>query len=199
MAKFGPGGEVYATATDDYVPVPKPIRQQPEGLRARYTPIGVPTPTISNAAPIKKAPAKAPSAQAKQKPVADSSSSESESNSGSDVEMVTPTASITPASQIQTTKPSLTNGDRKRRHSGNGDQSAKRVKAEQTAERPNTKKQAVVQPPNLSATPSKKSSGKSKEKKEKVKQEKTPKSAAMTPITAKQTPIPLPNVPGMKR
>ncbi|KAK5625222.1 hypothetical protein RRF57_000938 [Xylaria bambusicola] len=197
MAKFGPGGEVHATATDDYVPVPKPIRQQPEGLRVRYTPIGVPTPAISNAVPAKKTPAKA--SQAKKNPaVHSSSSSDSESETGSDVEMTTPSVSIAPASQSKPTKSGLANGDRKRRHSGNDDQSAKRVKAEQATERSSSQKQAVIQAPNPSATPSKKSS-KGKEKKDKAKQEKTPKSITMTPTIAKQTPIPLPNVPGMKR
>ncbi|KAI1361145.1 DNA-directed RNA polymerase I subunit RPA34.5-domain-containing protein [Xylaria arbuscula] len=199
MAKFGPGGEVHATATDDYVPVPKPIRQQPEGLRVRYTPIGVPTPPVSSIPAVKKTPTKASSAQVKQKPAVESSSSGSESDSESDVEMTTPSASIAPASQTKAAKSALTNGDRKRRHSGNDNQSAKRVKAEPTPEKASMKKQAVVQAPNASATPSKKSSGKGKEKKEKVKQEKTPKPAVMTPTPAKQTPVPLPKIPGLKR
>ncbi|KAI0517063.1 DNA-directed RNA polymerase I subunit RPA34.5-domain-containing protein [Xylaria bambusicola] len=199
MAKFGPGGEVHATATDNYVPVPKPIRQQPEGLRVRYTPIGVPTPAIPNIVPTKTTPAKVSGSQAKKNPyVQSSSSSDSESESGSDVEMTTPSASTKPASQSKPTKSGLANGDRKRKHSGADDQSAKRVKAEQITERSSAKKQATIQAPNPSATPSKKSS-KGKEKKDKVKQEKTPKSTAMTPTTARQTPIPLPNVPGMRR
>ncbi|KAI0886815.1 DNA-directed RNA polymerase I subunit RPA34.5-domain-containing protein [Annulohypoxylon maeteangense] len=45
IAKFGPGGAVSATATDDYAPIPKAIREQPQGLKPRFTPIGVPTPT----------------------------------------------------------------------------------------------------------------------------------------------------------
>ncbi|KAI1210237.1 DNA-directed RNA polymerase I subunit RPA34.5-domain-containing protein [Annulohypoxylon truncatum] len=45
IAKFGPGGAVSATATDDYAAIPKAIREQPQGLKPRFTPIGVPTPT----------------------------------------------------------------------------------------------------------------------------------------------------------
>ncbi|KAI2463357.1 DNA-directed RNA polymerase I subunit RPA34.5-domain-containing protein [Annulohypoxylon bovei var. microspora] len=48
IAKFGPGGTVSATATDDYAPIPKAIREQPQGLKPRFTPIGVPTPTWLN-------------------------------------------------------------------------------------------------------------------------------------------------------
>ncbi|KAI8947489.1 DNA-directed RNA polymerase I subunit RPA34.5-domain-containing protein [Xylaria longipes] len=202
MAKFGPGGEVHATATDNYVPAPRPIREQPEGLRVRYTPIGVPTPTVSSTAPTKSTSTYAPSSQTKKKTrVQSSSSSESESESDSDVEMTTPSASITPASQTNPVKSSVTNGDRKRKHTGNEDQSTKRLKAEQSTEVPSVKQtpaQASKLGATSNATPSKKSSSKSKDKKEKVKKEKTPKSAAMTPTTAKQTPIPLPTYPGMK-
>ncbi|KAI0814099.1 DNA-directed RNA polymerase I subunit RPA34.5-domain-containing protein [Xylaria sp. FL0064] len=200
MAKFGPGGEVHATATDDYIPVPKPIRQQPEGLRVRYTPIGVPTPAIPSANPTKKTAVNASSSQAKTKASPQSSSSsDSESDSESDVEMTTPTASIVPASQTKPVKSGLTNGDRKRKHAGEQDQAAKRQKAGKTAEIPNAQKETVAPATNSSATPSKKPSTKPKEKKEKAKKEKTPKSAVMTPTTTKQTPIPLPSYPGMKR
>ncbi|KAI1451428.1 DNA-directed RNA polymerase I subunit RPA34.5-domain-containing protein [Annulohypoxylon moriforme] len=44
IAKFGPGGAVSATATDDYAPIPRPVREQPATLKTRFTPIGVPTP-----------------------------------------------------------------------------------------------------------------------------------------------------------
>ncbi|KAI0475648.1 DNA-directed RNA polymerase I subunit RPA34.5-domain-containing protein [Xylariaceae sp. FL0804] len=46
MAKFGPKGDDSATATDQYIPKTKAIREQPQGLKARYTPIGVPTPIL---------------------------------------------------------------------------------------------------------------------------------------------------------
>ncbi|GAW13264.1 hypothetical protein ANO14919_026440 [Xylariales sp. No.14919] len=182
MAKFGPGGEVHATATDDYVPIPKPIREQPEGLRARYTPIGVPTPPIPSVAPTKRTTASAPS-------------SESGSDGESDVEMTTPPASIATPSRKKSAKSDVTNGDRKRKHSGDEDQAAKRLKGGQSTE----KKHNPVQALNPSdATPPKKSSTKNTDKKEKPKKAKTPKSTTMTSATAKQTPIPLPTYPGMK-
>ncbi|KAI1296001.1 DNA-directed RNA polymerase I subunit RPA34.5-domain-containing protein [Xylaria venustula] len=202
MAKFGPGGEVHATATDDYVPVPKPIREQPEGLKVRYTPIGVPTPVLPIAVPTRKATGNgdASSSQGKTKASQQpSSGSESESESESDVEMTTPSASAVPASQTKPVKPNLTNGDRKRKHAGEEDQAAKRQKAEKGAEAPSVKKQSLVQTPDSSATPSKKPSAKTKDRKEKVKKDKTPKSAVMTPTSSKQTPVPLPSYPGMKR
>jgi hypothetical protein len=42
-AHFGGNSQISATATDSYVRQPKPIRKQPENLRPRFTPIGVPT------------------------------------------------------------------------------------------------------------------------------------------------------------
>ncbi|KAI0195233.1 DNA-directed RNA polymerase I subunit RPA34.5-domain-containing protein [Xylaria flabelliformis] len=201
MAKFGPGGEVHATATDNYVPVPKPVREQPEGLRVRYTPIGVPTPVASSTAPTKSISTNVPSSQPKKTARAQSSSSsESESASDSDVEMTTPSALITPASQVKSAKSSMANGDRKRKHMGDEDQSTKRLKAVESTEGPGVK-QKSTQGSKLGstsdATPSKKPS-KSKDKKETAKKNKTPNSAAMTPSKAKQTPIPLPSYPGMK-
>ncbi|KAI0554761.1 DNA-directed RNA polymerase I subunit RPA34.5-domain-containing protein [Xylaria curta] len=198
MAKFGPGGEVHATATDNYVPVPKPVREQPEGLRVRYTPIGVPTPVASSTASTQSI---STSSQTKKKaPVQTSSSSESESASDSDVEMTTPSASVTPASQMKSANTSMTNGDRKRKHIGDEDQSAKRLKAVESTEVPSTNQnsgQGSKLGSTSDATPSKKSS-KSQDKKISAKQNKTPNSAAMTPSKAKQTPIPLPSYPGMK-
>ncbi|KAI3339116.1 DNA-directed RNA polymerase I subunit RPA34.5-domain-containing protein [Ustulina deusta] len=199
MAKFGPDGEIHAAATDDFVPIPKPFREQPEGLRVRYTPIGVPTPPISSAAPAKNTSVDASSSQAETRVGVHSSSSESESENESDVDMTTPTASIAPASQTKSAKSGLTNGDRKRKHSSDENKAAKRLKAEQTTKVSSAKKQTPVQAPNPSATPSQKSSAKAKDKKEKAKKEKTPKSAVMTSTPAKQTPVPLPSYPGMKR
>ncbi|KAI0533095.1 DNA-directed RNA polymerase I subunit RPA34.5-domain-containing protein [Xylaria digitata] len=204
MTKFGPGGEVHATATDDYAPLPKPIREQPEGLRVRYTPIGVPTPTIPSPAPTKKTPASGPSSQQKMNvPTRSSSGSEGDSDEESDVEMTAPPTSIAPPSQTKPAKLGLPNGDRKRKHPGDEDQAAKRLKGIQSTEKSSTKKSAPAQAPTSSevsiSTPSKTSSTKIKDKKEKAKKEKTPKSVAMTPSTAKQTPIPLPTYPGMRR
>ncbi|KAI0098136.1 DNA-directed RNA polymerase I subunit RPA34.5-domain-containing protein [Nemania sp. FL0031] len=204
MAKFGPSGEVHATATEDYVPIPKPIREQPEGLKVRYTPIGVPTPAISNIAPPKSSLANGSSSHSSTRArVQLSSSSGSESESDSDVEMTTPVASAVPASQTKSTKSGMTNGDKKRKHPGDENQATKRLKAGKFTETPKAKS-TLLQTPSSSAisnsTPSKKPSSQSKDKKEKTRRDKTPKTAASaTPAAAKQTPIPLPSYPGMKR
>ncbi|KAI0872287.1 DNA-directed RNA polymerase I subunit RPA34.5-domain-containing protein [Hypoxylon argillaceum] len=194
MAKFGPGGEVQATATTNYVPVPKPIREQPDGLKVRYTPIGVPAP----------APANPSLSQAKTTTrVESSSSSEGESESDSDVEMTTPLPSAAPASQTKSAKSGMTNGDRKRKHPGDETKATKRFKAELSTQVSSAKKHSPLQTPSSSAisnpTPSKKPSTKAKDKKVKATKDKTPKAVAMTPTTAKRTPIPLPSYPGMKR
>lgn len=62
IAKFGPGGTVSSTADDNYAPAPKAIREQPQGLKPRFTPIGVPTPAvqISTAAASKSKSSKKP-------------------------------------------------------------------------------------------------------------------------------------------
>lgn len=204
MAKFGPGGEVQATATDDYTPVPKPIREQPEGLRVRYTPIGVPSPVIPPIPLTKMTPVNAPSSQARTNiHIQSSSTSDDESESSSDVEMTTPPASITPTNQTKSVKSGITNGGRKRKNAGDGDQGVKRVKAGQPTVAPSTKKHTPIQAPNpvatVDSTPSKLPSNKSKDKKERARKTKTPKPVPMTPTTAKQTPIPIPTYPGMKR
>ncbi|KAI1431909.1 DNA-directed RNA polymerase I subunit RPA34.5-domain-containing protein [Xylaria sp. CBS 124048] len=206
MAKFGPGGEVQSTATDDYVPVPKPIRAQPEGLKARYTPIGVPTPPVPSAiTAISKAPASKSSSQTSTKARAASpSSSESESGSDSDVDMTTPSAPVIPASQAKPAKAAAVNGDRKRKHSGDEGQEAKRLKSMQPTKESTSMKRTPIQPPNQTATagatPSKQSSQEkeAKAKKEKITKSKTPKPAAMSTGAVKQTPIPLPSYPGMR-
>jgi hypothetical protein len=200
MAKFGPGGEVHATATDGYVPVPKPIREQPEGLRVRYTPIGVPS-IIPSVAPMRKASIEASSSQINAKAHEDvSSSSESTPESESDVEMAAPPEPTAPASKTKSAKSGITNGDRKRKRSGDQDKTIKRVKAELPAAIPSTRS-TPVEPPTSSAvpdpTPSKKPPTKAKDNK-KTKIEKTPKPTTVPP-TAKRTPIPLPTYPGMKR
>ncbi|KAJ8128159.1 hypothetical protein O1611_g5477 [Lasiodiplodia mahajangana] len=204
MAKFGPGGEVHATATEDYVPIPKPIREQPEGLRVRYTPIGVPTPAIPSIAPPKSSLANGSGSQASTRARTQSSSNpDSGSESDSDVEMTSPIMSAVPASQTKSTKSGMTNGDRKRKHPGDENQVTKRLKAAKSTEISNPKS-TPVQTPSSSAitnsTPSKKPSTKSKDRKEKPTRDKTPKTAlSATPTAAKRTPIPLPSYPGMRR
>ncbi|KAI1821627.1 DNA-directed RNA polymerase I subunit RPA34.5-domain-containing protein [Xylaria intraflava] len=200
MAKFGPGGEVHATATDDYVPVPKPIREQPEGLRIRYTPIGVPSIPSANAAKL-MTPANSFSSQPSTK-LRVPSRAKGESESDSDVEMTAPPAPAATKGQKKSAKVDVANGDRKRKHPGDEDQGAKRLKAGQVTKESSPKKRTPIHPPNVAAasnaTPSKQSSQEVKAKKEKSKKDKTPKPAVVTPIVPKQTPIPLPNYPGMK-
>ncbi|KAL7619517.1 hypothetical protein AAE478_010057 [Parahypoxylon ruwenzoriense] len=197
MAKFGPGGAVSATATDDYAPIPKAIREQPQGLRPRFTPIGVPNPAPSQIQLLK--PRAAPAAQAT------SSESESESESSSDEEMANVSNLATPSIPPKKSKSDAVNGKLKRKHPGDEEKSASTKEPqshEKSAKRPKTasaKKPTPVQPPVLSrvasppnGTPSKApgSSSKGKTKKDKPK-------LLMKPT--KQTPIPPPTLPGMKR
>lgn len=85
IAEFGGGSKINSTATDQYVRKPKPVREQPQNLKPRFTPIGVPTPTP---APVSATKAKsASSAAAKSKLVVESklkSKSESETSSDGD-------------------------------------------------------------------------------------------------------------------
>ncbi|KAI1124595.1 DNA-directed RNA polymerase I subunit RPA34.5-domain-containing protein [Nemania abortiva] len=203
MAKFGPGGEVHSTATEDYVPVPRPIREQPEGLKVRYTPIGVAAPAIPSIAPPTSNLVNGFSSQTGAGVrVPTSPSVESKSDPDSDVEMTTPLAPAAPASQNKPTKSGKTNGDRKRKHTGEENQATKRLKGGVSTEASNVRS-TPVQIPSSSAvsnpTPSKKPSVKSKDKKERARKDNTPKPVSVTPTTTKQTPIPLPSYPGMRR
>ncbi|KAI1139162.1 hypothetical protein F5Y05DRAFT_340101 [Hypoxylon sp. FL0543] len=203
MAKFGPGNAVNATATEGYTPIPKAIRGQPEGLKPRFTPIGVPTPTPP---PVQSSkPQHTPAAQN-----ASSSESESESESASDEEGTTaatkpqPPASSGPSKKSQ--KPTASNGERKRKQPGDEGanptpihdsrpavKSAKRPKTTQpTSKASSSKKAAPIQPQTLpvsNGAPSKVVTSSAKDKKE--------KKPAIKPL--KETPIPLPILPSMKR
>lgn len=97
IAEFGGSSKVSSTATDQYVRQPKPVREQPKGLKPRFTPIGVPT---KKPAPF----------QAAKKNASDSGSS---SGSDSDVEM-TDAAALPPS--VLATKAG-TNGASKRKQS----------------------------------------------------------------------------------
>ncbi|KAI4591747.1 hypothetical protein KJ359_012612 [Pestalotiopsis sp. 9143b] len=97
IAEFGGSSKVSSTATDQYVRQPKPVREQPKGLKPRFTPIGVPT---KKPAPF----------QAAKKDAPDSGSS---SGSDSDVEM-TDAAALPPS--VLATKAG-TNGTSKRKQS----------------------------------------------------------------------------------
>jgi hypothetical protein len=222
MAKFGPESTVSATATDRYAPHPKPIRQQPQGLRTRFTPIGVPvatppqtitntTKTAHNTAVFKK-----PSS---------SSDSASESDSDSDEEMINAPASsgvTSSLSQKSATKPTE-DLNLKRKHVGDGDatpngkdlkatekSTTKRHKSNKSvsasadtakaSSKPiSAKKETPVAAPELSQVSSSASTtsatpSKSKKDKSDKKSKVLEKKARTT-----QTPIPPPQPFGMKR
>ncbi|KAI0123611.1 DNA-directed RNA polymerase I subunit RPA34.5-domain-containing protein [Xylariales sp. AK1849] len=86
IAEFGGGSKASSTATDGYIRQPRPVREQPQNLRPRFTPIGVPTPTTSSVPAQKRRPAASVPEKTKpaEDPLSDSSSS---SGSDSDVDM----------------------------------------------------------------------------------------------------------------
>ncbi|OTA52908.1 hypothetical protein K449DRAFT_402289 [Hypoxylon sp. EC38] len=203
MAKFGPGNTISATAADNYAPVPKAIREQPQGLKPRFTPIGVPTPTPTPVQSLKPQPTPA----AKN---ATSSESESESESDSDEETTAVTKPQPPTSSgssKKSQKPTAVNGERKRKHPG--DEGAKSApvqnpqSSEKSAKRPKTSKPASTKAsssakntpaqtqttPMPNGTPSKGANSSSKPEKK--------KKYAIKPV--KETPVPLPTVLSMKR
>ncbi|KAI1339791.1 DNA-directed RNA polymerase I subunit RPA34.5-domain-containing protein [Xylariaceae sp. FL0016] len=220
-AKFGPGNTVSATATDGYAPIPKPIRQQPEGLKARFTPLGVPTPAPT----ISSQPSAPSSAQPRPRAIpkhmhnsSESSSSDSdESESSSDEEMGG--ALSLPPKASQSTG---VNGNGKRKLSTHKEDLTSTPKATSKTEEKPSKRAKVTSSGDINKTkfsssisssqgtpsqapksnPKQASSSttksKSREKKEtKGTKEKTPMKTSKTP--SKQTPIPIPTNPLMKR
>ncbi|KAI1636038.1 DNA-directed RNA polymerase I subunit RPA34.5-domain-containing protein [Biscogniauxia mediterranea] len=205
IAKFGPGGEVGATASDEYIPQPKPIRQQPTGLKPRFTPIGVPNPKLPAATVSSQ---RGATTKISSENVSESSStSDSGSDSDSDVEM-------TNAPEVPLSTPRATNGALKRKlaseeqpppsSAAKGTKSdgkaTKKPKPTTTAPTPSqllsAKKETPVQPPNLSriataptSTPSKPSTSKSKDKKDK----KGSKDKFAKTLEGSETPVPPPS------
>lgn len=201
IAKFGPGSTTSATATKDYIPIPKAIREQPQGLKPRFTPIGVPNPIPPPILPTKLNPT--PVAQ-------NTSSSESESESESDGDMAAsqPRLATSSASSKKPKKSDAVNGKLKRKHpsdegsqttpvreSQSQEKAAKRPKtAKSTPKASGSKKGAATQTAAISTpseTPSKVASSK------KVKASKDKPKYAIRP--SKQTPIPPPIFPSMNR
>ncbi|KAI0000096.1 DNA-directed RNA polymerase I subunit RPA34.5-domain-containing protein [Xylariaceae sp. FL0662B] len=136
IAKFGPGGDVSATATEDYTPLPKPIREQPKGLKPRFTPIGVPTPAEPESLEKQHRSLKAQSSALR----ATSKSSEpgSESESDSDQEMTEAPLVPVIASSIAPNKSersSAVNGQLKRKHSSGERQSTAPTKVSKSPEK----------------------------------------------------------------
>ncbi|KAI1505118.1 DNA-directed RNA polymerase I subunit RPA34.5-domain-containing protein [Biscogniauxia marginata] len=215
MAKFGPGGEVSATAPSEYTPQPKPVRQQPQGLKVRFTPIGVPNPKLPP-----KAAQEQPGSHKSSGPLRSTISkpSTSDSEADSDVEMTNASKVPLPASS------SATNGTLKRKLPNEGEQpSSSAAKGAKSDEKKSTKrpkstpsrlpserKETPVQPPNLpriapvpTSTPSKPSTLKSKDKKDKKggkdRSGKTPEGLEKPKQSPKRTPVPPPAYLGMAR
>ncbi|KAH9905890.1 DNA-directed RNA polymerase I subunit RPA34.5-domain-containing protein [Xylariomycetidae sp. FL2044] len=221
MLKFGPNGDVSSTATDQYAAQPRAIREQPQGLKPRFTPLGVPNeprPTIPLEAQSSSVSSKAhatPKAPRESSSESSDSASDSSSEDDSDVEM-TGVASTQPIAPVAPTKksetPASTNGNLKRKHpetiqqqvkaSGPVSKSVKRTKTSAIAtpassQSPMVKatkerKETPISTPSLARVASRSSSTPSGEAKDKSKKSKSPKKAY------KQTPIPLPKFPGMK-
>ncbi|KAK9773168.1 putative DNA-directed RNA polymerase I subunit RPA34.5 [Seiridium cardinale] len=99
IAEFGGASKVSSTATDQYVRQPKPIREQPKNLKARFTPIGVPT--------------KKPVPPTKATPVDSNLDSSSSSGSDSDVEMTN--ATTIPTAEAKSNSKTAINGTLKRK------------------------------------------------------------------------------------
>ncbi|KAK6085273.1 DNA-directed RNA polymerase I subunit [Seiridium cupressi] len=112
IAEFGGASKVSSTATDQYVRQPKPIREQPKNLKARFTPIGVPTKKPVPTTTQNIQPTTAPATKAK--PVDSNSDSSSSSGSDSDVEMTNATT-IPPTPQAKSNSKTAINGTLKRK------------------------------------------------------------------------------------
>lgn len=199
IAKFGPDGAISATATDEYTPTPKPIRQQPQNLKPRFTPIGVPTATPPPVESLKTRPALA------------TETGESEVDSDQDMTDVGKSQMPeTPTRPKGSKKSSATNGMLKRKHpEDEGDKSTsakastKRAKTTKSSTaKSSSTKETPVQPPTQPALSNGKSSNastaaiKSKAKPAKKDKKDSRKSSV---LPSKLTPVPVPSIPGMRR
>ncbi|KXJ90758.1 DNA-directed RNA polymerase I subunit RPA34.5-domain-containing protein [Microdochium bolleyi] len=181
QVKFGPDGGESATATDNYAIKPRAVRQQPQGLRPRFTPIGVPRQPVAAVAPL---------VQKRSAPASDD-----ESESSSDEEMADAPASSAPSLPAATVK-------RKPATSA----AAKRLKSSQAASTPVPssqislgagKNETPVPPPSVGGT-SIAASTPSKTKKEKKPKATASKPESTVKIPATQTPVPAPSMPFRK-
>ncbi|RYP27014.1 hypothetical protein DL768_011351 [Monosporascus sp. mg162] len=114
MAKFGPDGTISPTASEQYAPPSRAVREQPQGLKARFFPIGVPAPPPNKPTPVVNQPQKA-AKQAVAQEDSESSTSDSESGSdgNSDEEMADVPASSVPISSIPSRMPTAPRADSK--------------------------------------------------------------------------------------
>ncbi|KAI1377966.1 hypothetical protein F4677DRAFT_31615 [Hypoxylon crocopeplum] len=201
MAKFGPGGAVSATATESYAPVPKAVREQPQGLRPRYTPIGVPNPAQPQPPSVKPQPA--PAAQ-----TVSPSDSESQSEGDPDQDMATVSKSHMPVSSgssKKSKKSDAVNGNRKRKHSGDDEDMSTLVQKSQSQEKSakkpktaKTSKASSFKKGGQTLTASASNDGAVSKAPTPSIKEKTKKKLNYS-VPTKQTPIPLPTVLSMKR
>lgn len=211
IAEFGGASNVSATASDSYVRKPKPVRQQPKNLKARFTPIGVPTLKPTPVAATRKA-----------KAASDSDSDSSDSDS--DVEMTnapnlaTPSSAATSQGNLKRKQPAEEAGsDSDSSDSSDSDEepappksSSKPTKRNKTETAPpssqvsKASKSTPVPPPSLArskagaaanlSTPSK-APDSTKGKKGKTKGEKKADEGSAKKVS--QTPIPLPKLPNI--
>lgn len=200
MVKFGPQGTESATAADSYAPKPRAIRQQPKGLKPRFTPIGVPKVSQPASAPV--------SGQTRR-------GSEGETDSDSDEEMTEappPNGVSTPiaansklkrkhapeeiAQQAAATKEAKSNEKGAKRHKSNKSVASMTPTSSSQARSAATSamKETPIPAPSLAAAGNSSLETPSKTKKEK--KEKNSSSKEKTSKTS-QTPIPPPPVPRM--
>ncbi|KAI1768450.1 DNA-directed RNA polymerase I subunit RPA34.5-domain-containing protein [Hypoxylon sp. FL1150] len=188
IAKFGPDGAISATATDEYTPVPKPIRQQPQNLKPRFTPIGVPTPMPP------------PIESLKVHPTLATETEQSEADFDSDSQ-----APATPTRAKGAKKSNVKNGVLKRKHpEDEGDKSTstkaatKRAKTtKSTTTKVSSTKETPVRPPTQPSQTNGASAPATKGKAKAAKKEKKDPRSSVPP--AKLTPVPVPSFPGMRR
>jgi hypothetical protein len=187
IAEFCGASNVSSTATDDYVRKPKPVKLQPKNLKARFTPIGVPT---RKPAPV--------AASQKGKLVSDSDSD------SSDVEMNAPELPKALEGNTKRKQPADEDSDSDSTSDDSEEEpappkSSKRTKtdaAPPSSQASKVSKSTPVPPPSLrsktaaaAGTPSKVPDFKSKKGKAKKANEGSAKKVS-------QTPIPLPKLPG---
>lgn len=189
MAQFGPGGTVSSTASDEYAPQPKRVREQPQGLRARFTPIGVPTPQIAKPSPM------ATRTKNVARPTAhdssESSDSESESESDSDEEMAdAPTSSLpTISSPSKISEAHVANSKLKRKQPGDEQKLQPSPPKEPASSEQTSKRRKSVKPASSAKTASVPASTPSGASKSKVSSSQASKPASVM----KETPIAAPN------
>ncbi|XXH01506.1 hypothetical protein Hte_007866 [Hypoxylon texense] len=198
VAKFGPNGAISSTVTNEYTPIPKPIRQQPQNLKPRFTPIGVPTPTPPPVQSLKARPTSATQTD-------EESGSEVDSDEGmAEVPASPPPA--TPTRSKGSKKLSSVNGQLKRKHPGDeGDRPApvqssqlseKSAKRSKTVKSSTSKVSSTKETPILPSTPALASNGAPLKASTSLNKDKT-KSATKPPN--KLTPVPVPIIPNMRR